>query len=307
MRCGCLLVVGAVMLILLGIQGIREAHSFSKPVEITAQQFMASAPQEGWYKIKECELEVEESVYMVTKRRSSASSDFHPHDDEDTSKTDDTAKTGDQDATGSQEKEKNSPSKETHRGDPQDKAKSAGKNQNHAKEQASDTGDGAAKSDSGASTRTSVADEDDGKDITTVYIPVHCPNTLDEKTDRYPVTNLVIQTSDPAILSTVNGIKHLDQNKPDEVKKWLADNMDKLVVHKDITGMVQSGIHSEENTRKEISKLQDSLAPNYLIVDEGRTPSMAGGMGMLGGGLLLGLLSVVYWGAYILRWKQRLS
>ena len=75
MRCGCILVGVAILLILAGIQGIREARAFSKPVEITAQQFMLSAPKEGWYKITGCELSIDESVYMVTTHRSSRTPD----------------------------------------------------------------------------------------------------------------------------------------------------------------------------------------------------------------------------------------
>ena len=73
MRCGIMLGVAAIALIVIGIQGVHEAHAFSKPVDITCEQFMKSAPPEGRYRIKGCELEIAESVYMVKTHHSAFS------------------------------------------------------------------------------------------------------------------------------------------------------------------------------------------------------------------------------------------
>jgi hypothetical protein len=282
MRCGCILVIAAIASIMFGIQGVREAHAFSKPVDITCQQFMLAAPQEGWYRIKDCELSVDESVYMVTTSHSKYSSPSSSADESDKNSADDKSR-----------KESKAADKSGHTG--KDAAETA---------DADKTGNGSGEQAKGTDTVSEPSPRDYNQ-IRKVYLPVHGSGTWDEKKNAYPTTNLVIETEDPTVIATANELKAMDKKSPAEFKKWLAANSAKLVIHKDIVGMVQTGLHSEEKTRTQISKLQESLSPGYLIVDEGRTPSMASGLGALFGGVLLGILSVLYWVSYLYRWQRR--
>ncbi|MCW3054560.1 MAG: hypothetical protein JWN14_3730 [Chthonomonadales bacterium] len=332
MRCGCILVAVAILLIMLGIEGIHEAHAYSKPIDITVEQFMKSPPTEGWYRIKGCEFEVIDSVYIVTKylpkNRSSVKKDGDSEDtsdsgtagkiekkDNNSDQTDGSDQHPAKDAeatTGKSPAESDSepPSKKKAKpGDTKEKAGKSGKGDAKGDKVAADkSSDDGATGDPAASKDTK-SDEtpDDGTDIREVYIPVHCESMWNEKTDSFPPTDLVIQTSDPQVLEMVNYLKHSDKKTPEEMAKWLTDNKDKLVIHKDIVGMVQAGFNADKETRDLIAKDQEAVAPGYQIVEEGRKPSMMGGVGLLFGGIFMSLLSLVYWGSYLFRWKQRLA
>ena len=141
--------------------------------------------------------------------------------------------------------------------------------------------------------------------ITEVFLPVHSPASWDEKANTYPPTNLVVLTRDPDIIDTVKQLKRLESQTPEDGKKWYVKNLDKLILHQAVLGMVQAGIHAGGENHDEIAKLQGSLTPDYLIVEEGKKPSMSGGIGMFFGGLLAGVASVLYWGNYLMRRKSR--
>lgn len=307
MRCGCALVVLAIALIFFGIAEIRDAHSFSKPVDIAVEQFLKSPPQEGWYRIKGCEFSILDSVYIVTTYHSKYGSDSTKSDEQDSGSTGTASGSTNQETGATSDGSASEPSAKKKPGSGE-KSPAGGKNGGDAahKPGTSDTEDagGAAKhgSDSGAS---SPSTPDDGKDIHEVYIPVHTESLWNEKTETYAPTHLVLKTSDPEIISLVNEVKHMDDPKGDQITKWLTTNKDKLVIHKDLVGMVETGIHLDEKERDLIAKDQESVAPGYVIVDEGRTPSMAGGLGALFGGVLVGIVSVLYWAAFLFRGKRQ--
>ena len=222
MRCGGALVVLALVMILIGMQQVREAHNFSKPKEIPCEQFLKAPPQEGWYRITGGVVKLDEAAYSVWTRKS-------------------------------------------------------------------------------AEIKTS---EGESK-IDAVYLPVHTPASWDEKTEDFPPTGLVVKTHDFAIIETLKQWNRMDDSRPEESKKWLEDNMAKLVLQRDVVGLVQTGMNSSDKTRADISKLQKSLTPAYVILDEGKEPSMSGGRGMLFGGLFMSACSVLYWVWYGMLWKRR--
>jgi len=223
MRCGCALVILAILMILTGIQQVREAHAFTRPKEITCEQFLQAPPQEGWYRITGGVVKLDEAVYSIWTRKS-------------------------------------------------------------------------------AEVKTPQGD----LKIDAVYIPVHTPDSWDEKKEDFPPTSLVVETHDPEIIETLKQWNRMDNSKPEESKRWMEENMAKLLMQRDITGVVQTGMNSSNKTREDISKLQKSLEPGYVIIDEGRVPSMSGGMGMLFGGFFMAVCSVLYWGWFGIRWKRRL-
>jgi len=309
-----LLVIAAVALIVMGIQGIHEAHAFSKPVDITCEQFMKSAPPEGWYRIKGGEIDVSDSVYIVTTYRSKWSSDRNKDGQTDTDKTGDAEQQAAKDpGSATNTTADKSPAKTPKKSGPGDKYFSDDAQEKSATEK--DTKEKADKSDVNGTTgdQTDTKDTssdqttDDHKPITEVYIPVHVPSMWNDKTQSYPPTDLVVQTSDAGVIATVNQLKNLDKMKPAEMKKWLVANMDKMVLHRDIVGMVQAGINADSKTHDLLAKDQEALTSGYLIVEEGKKPSMSGGLGALFGGILLGVFSILYWGSYLFRWKQRLT
>lgn len=217
MRCGCILVLLAIGLVIAGAQGMREAHAFSKPVDVACEEFLKSPRHEGWYRITGCTMDLSEAAYSEYSFKSSL---------------------------------------------PKTK--------------------------------------DDDKSISEVYLPIHSATsekkTVAKNDETPPPTNLVVKTTDEAILNTVREMSQLDENKnPKEVEKWMLANLQKVFLRRDVMGMVLTGINDADGTRDELAKLHDSLAPGYVILEEGKKPSTSGSLGLIFGGLALGFVSVLYW------------
>ncbi len=199
------MVLGGLYLIVMGGKGIRDAAAFRKPQTMTCEQFTKSPPGEGWFKVTQCEIAVDEAVYMSEKPKYSSS-----------------------------------------------------------------TTDG------------------DINKIKEVYIPVHpALNEGQEAKDNETVA-LVLRTEDPQIIETIKELydRSFSGNK-EQLEKWELAHINELLLKRDVFGMVQSGLDSDSSTRNEISKLHGTLVPNYAIIEEGRTPSMAGALGKFAGGILL--------------------
>ena len=69
MRCGILLVVVALALLVFGGQEVHDAYSFRHPVTMSSDEFTKSPPQSGWYHVTNCHLNVVEMLYMVKKSK----------------------------------------------------------------------------------------------------------------------------------------------------------------------------------------------------------------------------------------------
>lgn len=138
-------------------------------------------------------------------------------------------------------------------------------------------------------------DEDGDPSISAVYLPVHCmPQPNAPPTKEAPIA-LVVTTKDESIIATLKQMQHLDIMKPEEAKKWINENEHRFVLQKDVVGMVQAGINLDESDRKKIAELHGTMAPNYVIMDENKKPSLGGSFGMLIGGIVLGIVSLLYW------------
>jgi len=149
--------------------------------------------------------------------------------------------------------------------------------------------DGSPSGDSDDSSKPPSGTPPPASSISDVYLPVHAP---DDDPDQKTV--LLLRTDDPTIKQTMADMLVIERTKPAEIRQWAHKNAGRLVLHRDVSGMVQSGVSVSSSDREQIERLPHSnLAPGYVIVDDGNKPSAARGIAMLVGGLLLGCLSLL--------------
>ncbi len=133
--------------------------------------------------------------------------------------------------------------------------------------------------------------------INKAFVPVTSIEAM--LADKGEKTYLLMETTDSGILDTVRGTRGITDEK--SAIKFVADNPQRAYQTRDIEGMIQTGLHSDSDTRKELSKLDDSLAPDYVILEQDKHPSLAEGFGMFLGGAVLAVAQVLYYGQKFLR------
>jgi hypothetical protein len=130
--------------------------------------------------------------------------------------------------------------------------------------------------------------DDDISQASDIYLPVHAGDDVDSK------TALVLKTEDPAIKQTLVEIGEKDAETDDaKIKAWLEKNEDRIIVRRDITGMVAAGIDDSSSDRAELAKLGEELGANFLVLNEGQQPTGAGmSIGLMIGGVVLAFLGL---------------
>ncbi|MEZ0229496.1 MAG: hypothetical protein ACAI25_12775 [Planctomycetota bacterium] len=98
---------------------------------------------------------------------------------------------------------------------------------------------------------------------------------------------VLLRTRRPEFIARVREIRALDKGTDAQAEKYIVDNMEKLFVKQDVQGMVEWGIASSSETRDAISNLTKRLAPNFMILRDGKQPEGSAGMAMLVGGVVL--------------------
>jgi hypothetical protein len=74
---------------------------------------------------------------------------------------------------------------------------------------------------------------------------------------------------------------------------FLQHHKDKIF-NREIKGLVRYGIDLKDEERRKLANLDKSLAPDFIILNDGAEPSMAAGIGMLAGGAVLAGLGAVF-------------
>lgn len=121
-------------------------------------------------------------------------------------------------------------------------------------------------------------------DAQEIYVPL-LPPGQDPQAGKIKI---LVKTSDPDLLAFTNeGRKFKENAQPTEVVAFLAKNMDKVRVQRDVEGLVQYGIDNGKKESK-IRRLFDNLDKDAFIIEEGAKPSMGQGAGLLAAGLALG-------------------
>lgn len=123
-----------------------------------------------------------------------------------------------------------------------------------------------------------------GGKVTELFIPARGPG--DEEGD--PI-HVLVATKDRELLSLANDMMKLENEA--ELMTYFAQHADKLYLRRDVQGLVRYGVALDDDDRADLEGLDETLAPDFVIVDDGKEPGFGKSVGLLGGGtvLLLGI------------------
>ena len=119
-----------------------------------------------------------------------------------------------------------------------------------------------------------------GDKIKEAYIPIYLPNDENEESN----VKLLLAAKDPDTLDLVKQLSQLDSDE--EALKYAIANLDKIIVKRDVKGMVRFGIEMDDKEAREIKEISHNLADDFVILDEGMKPDWHGVL-MLPAGIAL--------------------
>ena len=120
-----------------------------------------------------------------------------------------------------------------------------------------------------------------------IYIPLYAPT--DKGTDKIVA---LLATKEQTLMNLYQATSTLKTD--DAYRQWLATHKDQLF-KKTVRGLVRFGIDLKDNDRSKLASLEKSLAPDFIIIDDGKEPSMMMGLGMTGGGLVILVIGLLKW------------
>jgi hypothetical protein len=117
-----------------------------------------------------------------------------------------------------------------------------------------------------------------------VYIPL-----VDVHGDDATKIAVLLVTDDPKLMNLYQAVANIKDEA--KLKALLDANADKLL-DKTVSGVVRYGIDLRESDRKQLAALDDELAPDFILLEAGKKPSLAIGLVVLALGLLLAALAL---------------
>lgn len=133
----------------------------------------------------------------------------------------------------------------------------------------------------------------ESESIREVYVPVRGTVQKDGK----PIY-LIVKTTDPGILQTANTLNEVRQDHQ-AARDFGLKHPDKVFVRRDIEGMILAGIDGDSKIKTLLSNQLDrggnSVDEAFVILEEGKQPSIASGISLVLGGLILGALQALFY------------
>jgi hypothetical protein len=114
---------------------------------------------------------------------------------------------------------------------------------------------------------------------TELYIPVR------SKTSDSGKVHVLVATRNQDLITTFMEMQNLQSNT--EAMAWALKNRDRVFPQRDVTGLVRFGIDMKDKERNKLAKLQENIADDFIIVDDGQQPNLTEGLGFLAGGIAL--------------------
>ncbi len=119
--------------------------------------------------------------------------------------------------------------------------------------------------------------------VSELYIPVRSPGE-----DPGGAIKVLLKTKNEKLVALMEQLGKAGKN-PAEMAKIIKGNTADLAGPKEVTGLVEFGIESNDKKRSKLAGLHMSLAPDFVIIADGEKPSLIQGAAMCAGGLLLGV------------------
>ena len=129
--------------------------------------------------------------------------------------------------------------------------------------------------------------------ISEVFIPVRA---LGESSDS--PAHILLSTEDPAVVATLKELSATGRKKFEAGSR----NAGKLLIEKEITGLVRYGFFYDLFVRSRLAKLNLKLAEDFVILNDGAAPDLFINLCLLGAGLLIGFLMLCN-AMYVALWR----
>lgn len=120
------------------------------------------------------------------------------------------------------------------------------------------------------------------KEITEVFIPVRSGTSKEEEEEKIHV---LVATKDQETLGLMKEA-HQAQDDTAAALKLLSSKADKMFPKKDVKGLVRYGIELRDKERRQLASLDENLAADFIIIDEGKKPEPVVSTLMFLGGLI---------------------
>jgi hypothetical protein len=120
-----------------------------------------------------------------------------------------------------------------------------------------------------------------------LFIPVH---GVEEKSQQIQV---MLATKSPELMATLREMQGLKSEQ--DATAWALKNQERVFPHRDVSGLVRFGLDMNEKDRSKIKELQANLANDFIILDDGKAPSLGKSLGFLVGGVMvLGIIIMMF-------------
>lgn len=116
-------------------------------------------------------------------------------------------------------------------------------------------------------------------EATEIYIPVKSPDA-----GKMEFTHVLLASKDPEMLRVYNELMSMEDES--QIIVYTLQNRDSIFIQKDLTGLVRFGIELDDEDRQELQDLNENLASDFVIIDEGLKPDWSHAA-LLPAGLLL--------------------
>jgi hypothetical protein len=97
--------------------------------------------------------------------------------------------------------------------------------------------------------------------------------------------HFVLATRDDAVVSVVKELSALDAKNQGAFFEYLGKNAKRMIYDKDVRGMVQSGINKNDKIQARLRDLNKNLAADFVVIEEGKEPSLTWSALLLAGGI----------------------
>jgi hypothetical protein len=124
------------------------------------------------------------------------------------------------------------------------------------------------------------------KSVEELFIPVRSESES-AASERCAV---LLATRDPGLITLYQQIE--SSRSKEEAIGYLEHHKNKFV-NREIKGLVKFGIDLKDEERRKLASLDKSLTTDFVILTDGKEPSMGAGIGMLLGGIVLAGLGVL--------------
>ena len=119
--------------------------------------------------------------------------------------------------------------------------------------------------------------------------------------------HVLVPSTDPDLTDTMEQLDKLGKSASGaEIQDWMTKNRNKLRIAKDIEGMVRTPDRLLPGDQEGIEVLKADLAPEYVVIEHGVTPTTTEPKVWLGLGLFLVVAQALFWTLTLRRqWKNK--